>query len=226
MLNFYFHEHFTIKELRYVYNVLKDCGLQYSENPRHEQGYFNFSFDDNYWSWRDLENLGFNVTLYLNTLPFDQDYEPFKYLTSIAKPLGTRIMRKKEDLKCLVDAGHFFGFHTHSHIKISETNEKELIKEILKNRYFFEQLEIKNIVNQFAVPYGMLKYVGAKQLDLLLQEFDSVVFANPGLLGESKPHIIHRIEYNSLNSLRQNIVRAQKKLPKICTYRQFNFDII
>ena len=151
MLNFYFHEHFSIKELRYVYSVLKDCGLHYSEYPRHELGFFNFSFDDNYWSWRELENLGFYVTLYLNTYPFDPDYESSKYLGSIAKPSVTKVLRKKEDLKCIISAGHLFGFHTHSHVNISNTNEIELVDEIAKNRYFFELLGVQKIVNQLAV---------------------------------------------------------------------------
>jgi hypothetical protein len=226
MLNFYFHESFSLKELRHIYLVLSDCGLKYSKVPRHDYGYFNFSFDDNYTSWLELGKLEFGVTMYLNTIPFEDEAKTEFYLKRINKPSTTRIMSDKEGIQYLIDSGHLFGFHTHGHINISQTEKFQISKEISLNRLYFDRIGITEPLNQLAIPYGMLKYVREDQITDLLKEFDAIVFANPGLLGKSSNQIIHRIEYINELSLNKNIYRARKILPQIFMNRMLNFDIL
>jgi hypothetical protein len=203
-----------------------DSGLEYSPTPASNFGYFNFSFDDNYQSWKYLAKLNFSVTMYLNTLPFEVGSDIRAYLERIDKPQGTLLMDKQEDIKFLLDSGHLFGFHTHSHINIAKTDITTLTEDISRNREYFVDLGIETPVNQLAIPFGMLKYIKKNQIDFLLQEFDSLIFANPGLLGNSDERIIHRISYKSGISLTKNIERAMKVTPFVFQKRWFNYDVI
>jgi hypothetical protein len=226
MLNFYFHEDFDISTMRCLYYYLTDSGFQYSEIPSSNHLSFNFSFDDNYLSWLKLCDLGFNVTFYLNTYPFYRSCDLKKYLSRINKPLSTKIMTTASDIQLLLSSGHRFGFHTHTHIKVSNESNTTLINEINNNRIFFHDLGILNPVNQFAVPYGMLRFVNKSQLSLLLKEFDSISFANPGMLGFSNSSIIHRIDYLNNKSLMENIRRAHLISPFIFRTGFLNIDTL
>lgn len=209
-INFYFHENDNSKSLMEAFWILSDFGYEYSPTPTSQSGKFNFSFDDNYKNWKNLIELPFEVSLFLNTVHYDLNFNRENYLRSI------NYNKKKEyhhleieELKELSNKGCYFGLHTHSHINCRKNKLNDIIIELEKNFDSINNLELK-YNGVFAVPYGMYKYLPKNYYSQVLQLpfVNSIAFANPGYNYLSSEKILHRIDYSNKLNVFENIKRA------------------
>lgn len=209
-INFYFHENNNFRSLMEAYWILSDLGYEYSPTPTSQSGRFNFSFDDNYKNWKDLVELPFEVSLFLNTVHYDLNYSRENYLKSINYDSKREYYHlTTEELKELSDKGCYFGLHTHSHINCRKNKLNDIIFELEKNFDFIYNLDLK-YNGVFAVPYGMYKYLPEDYHSQVLQLhfINSIAFANPGYNYLSSEKIIHRIDYSDKLNVFKNIKRA------------------
>jgi peptidoglycan/xylan/chitin deacetylase (PgdA/CDA1 family) len=124
------------------------------------------SFDDNYRSWYTsltmFERLGAKATFYVNTLPFrdrasDADLSWFFSRISAA-PEPTL---SADELRCIAEAGHTIGAHTHTHPNLRATPFERAKGEISTSRSILEDL-LGGPVIHFAYPFGMRRHFSAR----------------------------------------------------------------
>tara|TARA_B110000008_G_scaffold247077_1_gene258342 strand:+ start:2556 stop:3419 length:864 start_codon:yes stop_codon:yes gene_type:complete len=88
-----------------------------------------------------------------------------------------------QDLRCLVDNGHFVGCHTKTHARLSTVEDPiELAKEILESA---ERIERKLNINvtHFAYPFGDLKSFSGAALSIAKTKFQ---YIHSGLRGRNE----------------------------------------
>ena len=111
-----------------------------------------------------------NLTRYLRNININSD-----------KKLISETGKKK-----LVKDNHEIGAHTHTHYTLSNLSFDEFVVEDSKNRNRLEEFaEIKN----FAIPYGMRRYLTDEQKEYLEEQYNSISFGEAGMQFEQKKTI-------------------------------------
>ena len=149
------------------------------------------TFDDGFNAWLELIPL-FNefdakATFFLNSI-FLTDSDLTRYLRNINIKSKDRLINQG-GIESLVKNGHEIGAHTHSHFTSSKLTTKEFIIEDETNRLYLEKFsEIKN----FAIPYGMRRYLTSSQQSYLENKYSSISFGEPGMQFNQRINLIQR----------------------------------
>jgi peptidoglycan/xylan/chitin deacetylase (PgdA/CDA1 family) len=83
----------------------------------------------------------------------------------------------KSDLLRLVDVGHELGCHGYGHRSYQSISEAEMLADIQRNRYFFEEIGC-DLPRHFAYPYG---HVSPSVKRVVAREFSSARGVQPGI---------------------------------------------
>ena len=96
---------------------------------------------------------------------FFEGHKLSNFLTDEMKPMSW------ENLSELVDMGHTVGSHTKHHFRLSTINKDNLLKEeiIASGNRIEEMLKVK--VEHFAFPFGDIKSIDKKALDLIRKRY-------------------------------------------------------
>jgi peptidoglycan/xylan/chitin deacetylase (PgdA/CDA1 family) len=124
------------------------------------------SFDDNYRSWYTgltmFERLGAKVTFYVNTFPFrdraSNDDLSWFFSRISAAPEPTL---SAGELRCIAEAGHTIGAHTHTHPNLRAIPFDRAKDEIRTSKSILEDL-LGGPVTHFAYPFGMRRHFSGR----------------------------------------------------------------
>ena len=129
--------------------------------------------------------------------------EPKEKFLSDIKCNDKNLLITIDQLEAIKLNGHEIGAHTHSHKTLNNIEKEDFKYEVSKN---LEILKLNNFEpKNFAVPFGMRRYIKNYQLDYLLGIFDSVAFGEPGMLYEQKEGLIQRYPWKIEKSFKYNI---------------------
>lgn len=156
------------------------------------------TFDDNYQSWYDglpmFDRLGAKVTFYVNTMSFrdranDADISRFFSRISAA-PEPTLTV---DELRCLFEAGHTIGAHTHTHPNLAAVPLEEAKNEIRTSKSILEDI-LREPVTHFAYPFGMRRHFSRHLMRYCFESGFKTVATGLPALQHVKPQsgIIHR----------------------------------
>ena len=129
---------------------------------------------------------------------FEGQY-PSNFLTDEMKPMSW------ENLSELVDMGHTVGSHTKHHFRLSTINKDNLLKEeiIASGNRIEEMLKVK--VEHFAFPFGDIKSIDKKALDLIRKRYKYIYSGIRGRNGNgANPFAIRRESIDIGDSYRYN----------------------
>ena len=151
----------------------------------------SLTFDDGFKSWLRLIPLfneyNIKATFFTNSI-FLTDDNLTRYLKNINIDSQERLISVEGIIKLAYD-NHEIGAHTHSHFTLSSLSFEDFQKEDQENRKHLEKLaEVKN----FAVPYGMRRYITKDQQKYLEEQYDSISYGEPGMQFNHKTKFIQR----------------------------------
>jgi peptidoglycan/xylan/chitin deacetylase (PgdA/CDA1 family) len=120
------------------------------------------TFDDNFQSWYAclpmFDRLGAKATFYVNTISFrdranDADIcRFFSRISAVPEPTLT-----VGELRCLAEAGHTIGAHTHTHPNLADIPLDKAKNEIRTSKSILEDILLEPVTH-FAYPYGMRRH--------------------------------------------------------------------
>ncbi len=117
------------------------------------------TFDDNFHSWyaglEMFERLGAKVTFYVTTMSFRDranDADISRFFSRISAP--PELTLTVGELRCLAEAGHTIGAHTHTHPDLGTIPLEQAKNEIRTSKSILEDI-LREPVNHFAYPFGM-----------------------------------------------------------------------
>jgi len=195
--NIYWHSEFQPEIMYKLYTFFLDIGLRYSEIPTNESKTFSFSFDDNYMSWKGLSNFDHKLTFYLNTCQYNVNFDETAYVRSIGHVSDYKFLPLKD--LCDLGSRHNIGFHGTKHHKHSRTDRSILVNDFETQELFFRKIGICNVVNQYAINYGMRRFLNPYFVKYLRQKNINIVLAEPGMLKYTNSQFINR--YNWVDSI-------------------------
>jgi len=189
------------KEREYIFLTIDEFNKRIDNNYKTVA----FTFDDGFSNWINtipiFNKYDVKATFYLNSIQFAT--EPKEKFLSDIKCNDENLLITIDQLEAIKANGHEIGAHTHSHKTLSNIDEEDFKHEITKN---LEILKLNNIEpKNFAVPFGMRRYIKNYQLDYLLGIFDSVAFGEPGMLYEQKKGLIQRYPWKIEKSFKYNV---------------------
>ena len=151
----------------------------------------SLTFDDGFAGWLKLLPI-FNThnvkaTFFINSI-FLSDDNLTRYLSNININSEKKLI-SESGIKELVKDNHEIGAHTHTHYTLSNLSFDQFVVEDSKNRSQLEKFaEIKN----FAIPYGMRRYLTDKQKKYLEEQYNSISFGEPGMQFKQEKSYIQR----------------------------------
>jgi hypothetical protein len=156
------------------------------------------TFDDNYQSWFKclpmFERLGAKVTFYVNTFPLRgtaSDAELAWFFQRIsASPEPTLSV---DELRCIADAGHTIGAHTHTHPNLAAVPLDQAKDEIRTSKQVLEDI-LGKPVSDFAYPFGTRRHFSTPLLHYCFEIGFKTVATGLPAMQHAKPEngIIHR----------------------------------
>jgi peptidoglycan/xylan/chitin deacetylase (PgdA/CDA1 family) len=212
-VSIYFHETYKndIEDIERIILFFKKEGYEFvtiDNFNRHlddSSKHFAFTFDDGFANWVDTLEVfkKYNVksTFFMNSIQFT-DESKVKFLSDINCPDEDFLIDEK-GLEKIINAGHEIGAHTHSHRTLKRLTEEEFNIEINKNIEILKSLGIRPL--NFAIPFGMRRYINQSQLDYLNSIFNSVSYGEPGMLYNHIPGKIQRYPWRTQKSFKFNI---------------------
>lgn len=212
-VSIYFHETYKndIEDIERIILFFKKEGYEFvtiDNFNRHlddSNKHFAFTFDDGFANWVDTLEVfkKYNVksTFFMNSIQFT-DESKVKFLSDINCPDEDMLIDEK-GLEKIVKAGHEIGAHTHSHRTLKRLTEEEFTDEINKNIEILKSLGIRPL--NFAIPFGMRRYINQSQFDYLNSIFNSVSYGEPGMLYNQIPGKIQRYPWRTQKPFKFNI---------------------
>lgn len=212
-VSIYFHETYKndVEDIERIILFFKKEGYEFVtidnfnkhlfDNNKH----FAFTFDDGFANWVDTIEVfnKYNVkgTFFMNTIQFT-DESKVKFLSDI-NCADEKLLIDEKGIERIVSAGHEIGAHTHSHRTLKGLSDEEFTIEINKNIEILNSLGIKPL--NFAIPFGMRRYIKQSQLDYLYSFFNSVSYGEPGMLYNHTHGKIQRYPWRTQKSFKFNI---------------------
>jgi peptidoglycan/xylan/chitin deacetylase (PgdA/CDA1 family) len=156
------------------------------------------TFDDNFQSWYDhlsmFDRLGAKVTFYVNTAPFRDranGAEISSFFSCIsAKPEPTLSV---EELRCIAEAGHTIGAHTHTHPNLAAIPLEQAKDEIRTSKSILEDILLEPVTH-FSYPFGMRRHFSRRLMRYCFDiGFKTVATGLPAMQHvKSRRGVIHR----------------------------------
>ena len=164
---------------------------EFNHNISNQDKLVALTFDDGFDGWLKLLPMfsehNAKATFFLNSI-FLSDENLTRYIRNININSTDRLI-SSEGIEELVSCGHEIGAHTHSHFTLSNISYDKFIEEDRLNKeYLQEYFDVKN----FAIPYGMRRYLTRKQKQYLLEHYTTISFGEPGMQFTQKPRFIQR----------------------------------
>ncbi len=173
----------------------------------------SLTFDDGFAGWLKLlpvfNEHNVKATFFTNSI-FLSDDNLTRYLRNININSDKKLI-SKSGIKELVNDNHEIGAHTHTHYTLSNLSFDEFVIEDSKNR---KQLKEFGEINNFAIPYGMRRYLTKEQKEYLEKQYNSISFGEAGMQFEQKKNYIQRYPWLVEKSFFYN-------LENICTNTSF-----
>tara|TARA_B100001248_G_scaffold260080_2_gene247446 strand:- start:160 stop:933 length:774 start_codon:yes stop_codon:yes gene_type:complete len=189
------------KEREYIFLTIDEFNKRIDNNHKTVA----FTFDDGFSNWINtipiFNKYDVKATYYLNSIQFTS--EPKEKFLSDIKCNDKNLLITIDQLEAIKVNGHEIGAHTHSHKTLNNIDEEDFKYEVSEN---LKILKLNNIEpKNFAVPFGMRRYIKNHQLDYLRGIFDSVAFGEPGMLYDQKEGLIQRYPWKIEKSFKYNI---------------------
>ncbi len=212
-ISIYFHE--TGKEeldaLEKIIIYFKERGYEFitinsfNKNLNNDEKNVALTFDDGFSNWINVLPI-FNKhdvksTFFMNTIQYTDESKE-KFLSDI-KCLDESLLINKTDTEKIKKEGHEIGAHTHTHKTLKNINREQFDYEISENLKILNSLNI--YPKNFAIPFGMRRYVKDEQMNYLIEVFDSVSFGEPGMLFSQETGKVQRYPWKSNKSFEYNI---------------------
>ena len=175
------------KSLNYQFVTVED----FNNLIETDKKLLSLTFDDGFAGWLKLLPI-FNehnvkATFFTNSIFLSED-NLTRYLSNINIDSSKKLI-SKSGIKELVKDNHEIGAHTHTHYTLSNLSFDEFVVEDSKNRNKLKEFaEIKN----FAIPYGMRRYLTEEQKEYLEKQYNSISFGEPGMQFKQEKNYIQR----------------------------------
>lgn len=197
------------KSLNYQFVTVED----FNNLIETDKKLLSLTFDDGFAGWLKLlpifQTHNVQATFFTNSIFLSQD-NLNRYLRNININSNKKLI-SESGIKKLVKDNHEIGAHTHTHYTLSNLSFDEFVVEDSKNRNRLEEFaEIKN----FAIPYGMRRYLTDEQKEYLEEQYNSISFGEPGMQFEQEKKYIQRYPWLVEKSFFYN-------LENICTDTSF-----
>ena len=212
-ISIYFHETDSkeIEDIKKIIKYFKKRGYKFSTVTEFSKSINNndkdlaITFDDGFSSWVNVlplfKEFSVRATFFMNSIQYTKDPKE-KFLSDI-KCFDENKLIDKSGTKKIIEEGHEIGSHTHSHRTLTNINEEEFLYEINQNLIILNSLNI--YPTNFAIPFGMRRYVKDEQLEYLYKNFNSVSFGEPGMLFKQEKSKIQRYPWKSDKSFKFNL---------------------
>ena len=175
------------KSLNYQFVTVED----FNNLIETDKKLLSLTFDDGFAGWLKLlpifQTHNVQATFFTNSI-FLSDENLTRYLRNININSDKKLI-SETGIKKLVKDNHEIGAHTHTHYTLSNLSFDEFVVEDSKNRNRLEEFaEIKN----FAIPYGMRRYLTDEQKEYLEEQYNSISFGEPGMQFKQEKNYIQR----------------------------------
>tara|TARA_X000000368_G_C23042596_1_gene717683 strand:+ start:1648 stop:2427 length:780 start_codon:yes stop_codon:yes gene_type:complete len=165
----------------------------------------SITFDDGFSSWSEslplFEKYNAQATFFMNTIMFTKESKK-SFLHNINSNENTELINS-EDVENILNGGHEIGAHTHEHHTLSDMKMDDFVKDVSRNIELLSNLNV--IPKTFAIPFGMRRYVTNEQIEYLKENFDCIVYGEPGMLFNQKKGFIQRYPWRSEKSFKYNM---------------------
>lgn len=137
-----------------------------------------FTFDDGFMDCYSmiapvLENFGINAAFFINPNFAEGDVDYIHNFTEHIVLTPDKAPMRWEEIQKLHNRGHIIGAHTMDHYMINTEDTKELEYQIGNCKLIIEE-KLGTSCDYFAFPYGKLKHVNAKALDIACDNYKYV----------------------------------------------------
>lgn len=127
------------------------------------------TFDDGFLSVKEtampyLEKHKIPFAVFLNSTAIEENFLPYDQFDEINRKYTTRVYLDRNEVKYLAENNVTIGSHTTNHQTLSKCDEKNLEKEVLKNKKYLENL-VDSEVAHLAIPYGKREHYNQTALD-------------------------------------------------------------
>ena len=143
------------------------------------------------------------MTFYLNTWQYDLNFDEAAYVRSIGHVSDYKFLSLKD--LCDLGSRHNIGLHGTKHHKHSRTDRSILVNDFETQELFFRKIGISNVVNQYAINYGMRRFLNPYFVKYLRQRNINIVLAEPGMLKYTNSQFINRYNWVDTISFENNL---------------------
>jgi peptidoglycan/xylan/chitin deacetylase (PgdA/CDA1 family) len=118
------------------------------------------------------------------------------------------------DLRMLIDAGHTIGYHTKTHVRLSNNLPTDLLQEEVHNGADILENLLNIKIKHFAYPYGSINSIDKRALKLSRERFK---YVHTGIRGDNvefskglvfRDAIAFQLENNKYNLFSESLIKA------------------